>query len=152
MSYKDGLATTGRSTVVRKFPTIPSIDLAGTVETSAHPNFKLGDKVLLNGIGLGLPRHGGYVELARVKGDRLVPLRKAFAAAQATPIGTAGYTAMLCVLALEDAGVPPGRGPAVVTALLAASECDCRLRAGPRARSAQLRRALHPQRHLASWS
>jgi acrylyl-CoA reductase (NADPH) len=115
VNYKDGLAITGRSPVVRKFPMIPGIDLAGTVETSSHPNFKRGDKVLLNGFGLSETHFGGYSEIARVKGDWLVPLPKAFSAADAMAIGTAGYTSMLCVLALEDAGVTPAKGPVVVT-------------------------------------
>jgi acrylyl-CoA reductase (NADPH) len=115
VNYKDGLVLTGRSPVVRKFPMIPGIDLAGTVETSAHPKFKPGDKVLLNGYGLSETHYGGYAEYARVKGDWLVPLPSAFTPAEAMAIGTAGYTAMLCVLALEDARVMPGNGPVVVT-------------------------------------
>ena len=115
VNYKDGLAITGRSPVVRKFPMIPGIDLAGTVETSASPNFKPGDKVLLNGFGLSETHFGGYAEIARVKSDWLVPLPKAFTAAEAMAIGTAGYTAMLSVLALEDAGLTPAKGPIVVT-------------------------------------
>ncbi|HEY4942507.1 MAG TPA: MDR family oxidoreductase [Rhizomicrobium sp.] len=108
VNYKDGLALTGRSPVVRKFPMIPGIDLAGIVEESSHPQFKQGDKVVLNGFGLSEVHYGGYSELARVKGDWLVPLPKEFSPAQAMAIGTAGYTAMLCVLALEDAHVKPG--------------------------------------------
>jgi len=115
VNYKDGLALTGRSPVVRKFPMIPGIDLAGTVETSSHPNFKPGDKVLLNGYGLSETHYGGYSEVARVKGDWLVPLPGAFTPAEAMAIGTAGYTAMLSVLALEDAGVTPEKGAVVVT-------------------------------------
>ena len=115
VNYKDGLALTGRSPVVRKFPMIPGIDLAGTVETSTHPKFKPGDKVLLNGYGLSETHYGGYAEYARVKGEWLVPLPPAFTPAQAMAIGPAGYTAMLCVLALEDAHVTPDKGPIVVT-------------------------------------
>lgn len=115
VNYKDGLVITGRSPVVRKFPMIPGIDLAGTVEESSNPNFKPGDKVVLNGFGLSETHFGGYSELARVKGDWLVPLPKNLSTAQAMAIGTAGYTAMLCVLALEDAGVKPAKGPVVVT-------------------------------------
>ncbi len=115
VNYKDGLALTGRSPVVRKFPMIPGIDLAGTVEESSHPDFKPGDKVVLNGFGLSETHYGGYAELARVKGDWLVPLPKEFSPAQAMAIGTAGYTAMLCVLALEDAHVAPDKGPVIVT-------------------------------------
>jgi len=105
VNYKDGLALTGRSPVVRKFPMIPGIDFAGTVETSSNPNFKPGDKVVLNGYGLGETHCGGYAEYARVKGRWLVPLPPAFSTAQAMAIGTAGYNALLCGLALEDAGV-----------------------------------------------
>jgi acrylyl-CoA reductase (NADPH) len=115
VNYKDGLALTGRSPVVRKFPMIPGIDFAGTVEESSHPGFKPGDKVLQNGFGLSETHYGGYAELARVKGDWLVPLPKEFTPAQAMAIGTAGYTAMLCVLAIEDAGVTPAKGPVLVT-------------------------------------
>src|SRR5262249_572940 len=115
VNYKDGLALTGRAPIARKFPMIPGIDLAGTVETSSHPDFKPGDKVLLNGYGLSETHFGGYAEYARVKGDWLVPLPKQFTPAQAMAIGTAGYTAMLCVLALEDAGVTPDKGNIVVT-------------------------------------
>jgi acrylyl-CoA reductase (NADPH) len=115
VNYKDGLAISGRSPVVRKFPMIPGIDLAGTVETSSHARFKPGDKVLLNGFGLSETHYGGYSEVARVKADWLVPLPKAFTESDAMAIGTAGYTAMLCVLALEDAGVTPAKGPVVVT-------------------------------------
>jgi acrylyl-CoA reductase (NADPH) len=115
VNYKDGLAITGRSPVVRKFPMIPGIDLAGVVEKSAHPKFKPGDKVLLNGYGLSENHYGGYAEYARVKGDWLVPLPSAFSPADAMSIGTAGYTAMLCVLSLEDSHVTPDKGPVVVT-------------------------------------
>ena len=115
VNYKDGLVLTGRAPVVRKFPMIAVIDLAGTVETSSHPQFKPGDKVILNGYGLSETHFGGYAEYARVKGDWLVPLPQAFTPAEAMAIGTAGYTAMLCVLALEDAGVTPDKGSIVVT-------------------------------------
>ncbi|MGH6873012.1 MAG: MDR family oxidoreductase [Rhizomicrobium sp.] len=115
VNYKDGLALTGRSPVVRKFPMIPGIDLAGTVETSSHPGFKPGDAVLLNGYGLSESHYGGYSQIARVKGDWLVKLPSAFTPAEAMAIGTAGYTSMLSVLALEDAHVTPDRGPVVVT-------------------------------------
>lgn len=115
VNYKDGLVLTGRSPVVRRFPMIPGIDLAGTVETSSHPNFKPGDKVLVNGYGLSETHYGGYSEVARVKGDWLVPLPAAFTPAEAMAIGTAGYTAMLSVLALEDAGATPEKGAVVVT-------------------------------------
>jgi acrylyl-CoA reductase (NADPH) len=115
VNYKDGLVLTGRAPVVRKFPMIPGIDFAGTVETSSHPDFKPGDKVLQNGYGLSETHFGGYSEYARVKGDWLVPLPEEFTPAEAMAIGTAGYTAMLCVLALEDARVTPEKGSVVVT-------------------------------------
>ncbi len=110
LNYKDGLVLAGNSPVVRRFPMIPGIDLAGVVEESAHAGFKPGDKVVLNGYGLSETHYGGYSELARVKGDWLVKLPGAFTAAQAMAIGTAGYTAMLAVLALEDAGGRAGQG------------------------------------------
>jgi len=115
VNYKDGLALSGRAPIVRRFPMIPGIDLAGTVEHSTNRDFKEGDKVLLNGFGLSENHYGGYSEYARVKGEWLVPLPKAFTPAQAMAIGTAGYTAMLSVLALEDSGINPERGPIVVT-------------------------------------
>jgi len=115
VNYKDGLVLTGRSPVVRKFPMIAGIDLAGTVEESSNPEFKPGDKVILNGFGLSETHYGGYAELARVRGEWLVPLPKEFTPAEAMAIGTAGYTAMLSVLALEDAHVTPAKGAIVVT-------------------------------------
>ena len=115
VNYKDGLALTGRAPVVRRFPMIPGIDLAGTIETSTNPAFKTGDKVLVNGFGLSETHYGGYAEFARVKGEWLVPLPSNLSPAQAMAIGTAGYTAMLCVLALEDAHVTPSKGPVLVT-------------------------------------
>ena len=115
VNYKDGLVLRGNSPVVRRFPMIPGIDFAGTVEESTHPGFKPGDKVLLNGYGLSETHFGGYSELARVKGDWLVKLPDAFSAAQAMAIGTAGYTAMLAVMALEHAGVTKDKGAVVVT-------------------------------------
>ncbi|WP_157268689.1 acrylyl-CoA reductase (NADPH) [Azohydromonas aeria] len=115
LNYKDGLAITGKSPVVRKFPLVPGIDLAGTVEASTHPGWKPGDAVVLNGWGVGETHPGGLAQRARLKGDWLVPLPPAFTPAQAMAIGTAGYTAMLCVLALERHGVTPQQGPIVVT-------------------------------------
>jgi acrylyl-CoA reductase (NADPH) len=115
LNFKDGLVLTGRSPVVRKFPMIPGIDLVGTVEDSSNPGFKTGDQVIVNGFGLSETHYGGYSQLARVKGDWLVPLPKEFTPAQAMAIGTAGYTAMLSVLALEDAHVKPAMGAIVVT-------------------------------------
>ena len=115
LNYKDGLALTGKAPVVRRFPMIPGIDFAGVVETSSHPEFKPGDKVVLNGWGTGETHLGAYAERARVKGDWLIPLPQGLAPEQAMAIGTAGYTAMLAVLALEKHGLRPDRGPAVVT-------------------------------------
>jgi acrylyl-CoA reductase (NADPH) len=115
VNYKDGLALTGKGPVVRRWPMIPGIDLAGTVATSSHPQFKPGDAVVLNGFGLGETHLGGYAEVARVKGDWLVPLPKGLSAKEAMEIGTAGYTAMLSVMALERHGIKPDRGPVVVT-------------------------------------
>jgi acrylyl-CoA reductase (NADPH) len=115
VNYKDGLALTGRAPIARKLPMVPGIDLAGVVETSTSPKFKPGDKVVLNGYGLSETHYGGYAEYARVKSDWLVPLPAAFTASDAMAIGTAGYTAMLSVMALEDAHVMPEKGPVVVT-------------------------------------
>ncbi|WP_342360570.1 MDR family oxidoreductase [Terrarubrum flagellatum] len=115
VNYKDGLALTGRSPVVRRFPMIPGIDFAGVVESSSHPDWKPGDAVVLNGWGVGETHLGAYAEKARVKGDWLVPLPKELSPAQAMAIGTAGYTAMLCTLALERHGVKPADGPVLVT-------------------------------------
>ncbi|WP_150429744.1 MDR family oxidoreductase [Dechloromonas sp. CZR5] len=115
LNYKDGLAITGKGPVVRKFPMVPGIDIAGTVEASDNPAYKAGDRVLLNGWGVGETHWGGLARKARLKGDWLVPLPSAFTARQAVAIGTAGYTAMLCVLALERQGVKPGDGEIVVT-------------------------------------
>ncbi|WP_349734389.1 acrylyl-CoA reductase (NADPH) [Pseudomonas jessenii] len=115
LNFKDGLAITGSSPVVRKFPMVPGIDLAGVVEVSGHPDYKVGDQVLLNGWGVGEGHWGGLAQKARLNGDWLIPLPKAFTAAQAMAIGTAGYTAMLCILALEHNGVTPGQGDILVT-------------------------------------
>jgi acrylyl-CoA reductase (NADPH) len=115
LNFKDGLAITGSSPVVRKFPMVPGIDLAGTVEDSGHPDYKVGDKVLLNGWGVGEGHWGGLAQKARLNGDWLIPLPTAFTEAQAMAIGTAGYTAMLCILALEHNGVTPEQGEILVT-------------------------------------
>ena len=115
LNYKDGLAITGKGPVVRKFPMVPGIDIAGTVEASDNPDYKVGDRVVLNGWGVGETHWGGLTQKARLKGDWLVPLPDAFTAQQAMAIGTAGYTAMLCVLALEKQGVKPADGEIVVT-------------------------------------
>ena len=115
LNYKDGLAVTGKAPVVRRWPMIPGIDFAGTVVSSDNPAYKAGDGVILNGWGVGETHLGGYAQMARVKGEWLVPLPSAFTPAQAMAIGTAGYTAMLCVMALERNGITPDRGPVVVT-------------------------------------
>jgi acrylyl-CoA reductase (NADPH) len=115
LNYKDGLAITGKSPVVRRFPMIPGIDFAGTVSESTNPAWRAGDKVVLNGWGVGETHCGGLAEVARVRGEWLVPLPAAFTARQAMAIGTAGYTAMLCVLALERHGVTPADGEVLVT-------------------------------------
>jgi acrylyl-CoA reductase (NADPH) len=115
LNYKDGLALTGKSPVVRRFPMIAGIDFVGTVEASSHPAWKPGDKVILNGWGLGETHLGAYAERARVKGDWLVRLPASMSARDAMAIGTAGYTAMLAVMALERAGITQERGPVIVT-------------------------------------
>jgi acrylyl-CoA reductase (NADPH) len=115
LNYKDGLAITGKVPVIRRWPMIPGIDFAGRVVASNHPEFQPGDEVILNGWGAGETHYGGYAQLARVKGDWLVKKPAEFSAAETMAIGTAGYTAMLCVLALERGGVTPGRGPVLVT-------------------------------------
>ena len=115
LNYKDSLAITGASPVVRNFPMVPGIDFAGTVEHSDHADFKTGDQVVLNGFGVGEGHWGGLAQKARVKGDWLVPLPSAFTPKQAMTIGTAGYTAMLCVMALEQQGVNPDQGEILVT-------------------------------------
>lgn len=115
LNYKDGLAISGKSPVVRQFPMIPGIDLAGTVEASDHPDYQVGDRVLLNGWGVGESHWGGLAQKARLRGDWLIPLPKGLSERQAMAIGTAGYTAMLCLLALERHGLTPARGEVLVT-------------------------------------
>ena len=115
VNYKDGLAITGRGPVVRRFPMIPGVDLAGTVLSSDHANWKPGDKVILNGWGLGETHLGAFAARARVNGDWLVPLPETLSASQAMAVGTAGYTAMLAVMALERHGLTPASGPIVIT-------------------------------------
>ena len=115
VNYKDGLAITGKAPVVRRFPMIPGIDLAGTVESSSHQDFKTGNAVILNGWGTGETHLGAYAELSCVNGDWLVPLPDGMTPAEAMAIGTAGYTAMLCVTALERHGLKPQDGPILVT-------------------------------------
>jgi len=115
VNYKDGLAITGKAPVIRRWPMIPGIDLAGTVVSSANAELKAGDAVILNGWGLGETHYGGYAQMARVKAEWLVKKPAEFSAAETMAIGTAGYTAMLCVLALERHGVTPKSGPVLVT-------------------------------------
>ena len=134
LNYKDGLAITGKAPVVRRFPMIAGIDFAGTVATSSHPAWKPGDKVILNGWGCGETHLGAYAAKARVKGDWLVPLPASMSAREAMAIGTAGYTAMLAVMALERHGLIPERGPIAVTgaaggvgsvAIAILAQCGC---------------------------
>lgn len=115
LNYKDGLALTGKAPVVRRFPMIAGIDFAGTVEQSSHPQWKAGDEVVCTGWGLGETHLGAYAEKARIKGDWLVALPQGLSARDAMAIGTAGFTAMLAVLALEKHGTSPKSGPVVVT-------------------------------------
>jgi acrylyl-CoA reductase (NADPH) len=115
VNYKDGLAVTGKAPVVRRFPMIAGIDFAGTVEASSNPNWKPGDKVIGNGWGMGETHLGAYAEKTRVKGDWLVRLPNGMTTRDAMAVGTAGYTAMLSVLALEKHGLKPADGPIVVT-------------------------------------
>jgi acrylyl-CoA reductase (NADPH) len=115
INYKDGLAITGQAPVVRRFPMIAGVDFAGTVTQSSHPAWKAGDAVICNGWGMGETHLGAYAQLARVRGDWLVALPAGMSAREAMAIGTAGYTAMLSVMALEQAGVTPDKGPVVVT-------------------------------------
>jgi len=115
VNYKDALAITGAVPFIQKFPLIPGIDMAGTVQASSNKDFKKGDKVVLNGFGLGETHHGGFAQLARVPGEWLVQLPHELITRHAMAIGTAGYTAMLSVLALEHAGVFPDSGDILVT-------------------------------------
>ncbi|MDP6969065.1 MAG: MDR family oxidoreductase [Gammaproteobacteria bacterium] len=115
LNFKDSLAITGKSPVVRSFPMVPGIDVAGVVEASEHPDFAPGDRVILNGFGVGESHWGGLAQKVRLQGDWLVPMPAAFTSKQAMAIGTAGYTAMLCVLALEKNGVTPEQGEILVT-------------------------------------
>jgi acrylyl-CoA reductase (NADPH) len=115
LNYKDALAVTGKAPVVRQFPMVPGVDLAGSVRASENLSYGIGDRVLLNGWGVGEHHWGGLAQLARLKGEWLIPLPAAFSARQSMAIGTAGYTAMLCVIALERHGVTPGSGEILVT-------------------------------------
>ena len=115
INYKDGLAITGKSPVVRNFPMVAGIDFAGTVESSQHEAWNIGDRVILNGWGLGETHRGGLAQRARVKGDWLVALPIGLTSRQSMAIGTAGYTAMLCVIALQGHGIKPESGEILVT-------------------------------------
>lgn len=145
LNFKDGLAITGKSPVVRKFPMVPGIDLAGVVTDSSHAAFSAGDRVVLNGWGVGETHWGGLAQKARLSGDWLIPLPSAFDSRQAMAIGTAGYTASLCVEALLKAGVTPEQGEILVTGATggwAASRSHCSRRPG----SAWPRRLERPRR------
>ena len=115
INYKDGLALTGKAPIAKRFPLIPGIDFAGEVVASEHADYAVGDGVILCGWGVGESHHGGLAETARVKGEWLVPLPGSMSPADAMAIGTAGYTAMLCVMALEEHGLKPGDGDVLVT-------------------------------------
>jgi acrylyl-CoA reductase (NADPH) len=115
INYKDGLAITGKAPVIRRWPMIPGIDFAGEVTASSHPDFAPGDEVLLNGWGVGETHYGGYAQMARVKGDWLLPVPAGLSRADCMALGTAGYTAMLCVMALEAHQVTPASGTVLVT-------------------------------------
>ncbi|MBS0235633.1 MAG: oxidoreductase [Proteobacteria bacterium] len=115
LNYKDGLAITGKVPIINSFPMVPGIDFAGVVEETSNPRFKAGDGVILNGFGVGEDHWGGLAKYARVKGDWLIPLPEGMTAAHAMALGTAGYTAMLCVMALEKQGVTPDKGEIIVT-------------------------------------
>ncbi len=115
VNYKDGLAITGKAPVVRRWPLVPGIDFAGTVLSSDHDEWRKGDHVILNGWGVGETHYGAYAGRARVKGEWLVPLPDGMSAHDAMAVGTAGYTAMLSVMALERHGITPQRGPVIVT-------------------------------------
>ncbi|MCO7262377.1 acrylyl-CoA reductase (NADPH) [Dickeya zeae] len=115
VNYKDAMAISGQAPIIRQFPLIPGIDFSGVVESSSHPGFNVGDRVVANGWGLSQTHHGGLAQKARVKGDWLVKLPDVFSTRDAMAIGTAGYTAMLSVLALEHVGVTPDKGDVLVT-------------------------------------
>ena len=115
LNYKDGLAITGKAPVVRSWPMVPGIDFAGTVLESSDARYRVGDAVILNGWGVGETHWGGLAQKARVQADWLVPLPAGMTASQAMAIGTAGYTAMLCVMALQQHGITPEQGPVLVT-------------------------------------
>ncbi|WP_415896721.1 MDR family oxidoreductase [Neptuniibacter sp. QD72_48] len=115
LNYKDGLAITGKGKIIRNFPMVPGIDLVGTVEESADDRYQKGDKVVLTGWGVGENHWGGFSEYARLNADWLVPLPEGMDPVRTMQIGTAGLTAMLCVMALEEGGVTPDKGPVIVS-------------------------------------
>ena len=115
LNYKDGLAMTGSAPIIRQYPLVPGIDFAGTVVESTSDRFTAGDRVVLNGYGVGESHSGGFAGMARVNGDWLVPLPETISTRQSMAIGTAGYTAMLCILAVEHHGIAPADGPILVT-------------------------------------
>ncbi|MBB4226979.1 acrylyl-CoA reductase (NADPH) [Rhizobium mongolense] len=115
VNYKDGMALTGRAEIIQKFPLIPGVDLSGTVEASSYPGIEVGDRVVANSWGLSQTHHGGYAQKARLSGDWLVKIPEPLSTRDAMALGTAGYTAMLCVLALEQGGITPDRGDILVT-------------------------------------
>ena len=115
VNYKDGLAVTGKSPIIRQYPLIPGIDIAGKVQSSTDPQWKVGDDVVLGGWGVGESHHGGFAQMARVKGDWLVPLNKGWKPEDAMAVGVAGFTSMLCVMALENQGLKPEHGEVLVT-------------------------------------
>jgi acrylyl-CoA reductase (NADPH) len=115
VNYKDGLAITGKAPIIRKYPLIPGVDFAGTVTQSTHKSWKKGDLVVLNGWGVGEQHHGGFAEMARVNGDWLVAVPAGWTCADAMAVGVAGFTAMLCVMALEEQGLKPADGEVLVT-------------------------------------
>lgn len=115
VNYKDGLAVTGKSPIIRQYPLIPGIDFAGKVQNSTDPRWKVGDDVVLGGWGVGESHHGGFAQMARVKGDWLVPLNKDWKPEDAMAVGVAGFTSMLCVMALENQGVKTDQGEVLVT-------------------------------------
>ena len=115
VNYKDGLAVSGKSSIIRQFPLIPGIDIAGKVQRSTSSHWKVGDDVVLGGWGVGENHHGGFAQLARVRGEWLVPLNKSWKPQDAMAVGVAGFTSMLCIMALENQGLKPEHGEVLVT-------------------------------------
>ena len=143
VNYKDGLAISGKAPIIRKFPLIPGIDLSGRVLRSEDPRFQPGDRVVANGFGLGETHHGGYAERACLKGDWLIKLPDNISTAHAMAIGTAGFTAMLCVLALEKERISPDKGDVLVTGAAGVGSVAIRT---PRQARLSRRRLLPPSR------